>query len=70
MRVAESGAILSKQELAVLRYLSYGKEAPWIAQRLGIKESTVRTYVSRAEKKLKAKNRAHAITIAIQRQMI
>ena len=61
---------LSPRELAVLRHLSHGEDAATIGRLLGLSETTVRTYVARAQKKLKAQNQPHAIANAMRKRLI
>ena len=61
---------LSPRELVVLRHLSHGEDAATIGTLLGLSETSVRTYLKRAQKKLKAQNQPHAIAIAMRKRLI
>jgi len=58
---------LTERELAVLRGVAAGMENKQIAQHLGIASNTVKEHLSHAMAKLRATNRAHALSIAIAR---
>ena len=58
---------LSPREKTMLQHLSDGLSASDIADRLELSETTVRTFILRAEKKLGAVNQLHAVSIAIPR---
>jgi DNA-binding CsgD family transcriptional regulator len=61
---------LSPREVTVLRHISEGKEIATIATRLNLTETSVRTYLLRAQHKLQAKNPAHAVALALQQRLI
>ncbi|MBV9533396.1 MAG: autoinducer binding domain-containing protein [Bradyrhizobium sp.] len=61
---------LSPRELVVLRHLSHGEDAATIGRLLALSETSVRTYLKRAQKKLKAQNQPHAIAIAMRKRLI
>ncbi len=65
-----SSRALSVQEEVILRLLADGLFDSDIARQLSVKETTVRTHISRIEEKLEARHRAHAIAIAIRRGLI
>ncbi|UPG83930.1 AraC family transcriptional regulator [Luteibacter aegosomatis] len=56
--------VLSERELDVLRGVAAGLENKQIASRLGLSPETVKEYLSNAMAKLRASNRAHAVSIA------
>jgi DNA-binding CsgD family transcriptional regulator len=61
---------LSPRESLVLRHLSNGETAATIGDQLGLSENSVRTYLTRAAKKLQAKNQLHAVAMAIRKRLI
>jgi DNA-binding NarL/FixJ family response regulator len=61
---------LANQERAVLHLLSSGLHDEEIGQRLSIRVTTVRTHVQRAEAKLGAQHRAHAVALATRYGLI
>ena len=63
-------ARLSPRELTVLRHLSHGDDAATIGGLLCLSETSVRTYLARAQKKLKAKSQTHAVAMAIRKRLI
>ncbi|QDE39747.1 response regulator transcription factor [Luteibacter pinisoli] len=56
--------VLSERELDVLRGVAAGLENKQIASRLGLSPETVKEYLSNAMAKLRASNRAHAVSVA------
>ena len=58
---------LSPREVQVLGSAAYGCSNKVIADRLGITEQTVKTYMKTIFSKLNAKDRTHAVMIAIKR---
>jgi len=62
--------MLSAREVLALRHLSVGHEAGEVAAALGVTINTAKTYVLRAQRKLRARNRTHAIAIALRRRLI
>ena len=60
---------LSPRELVVLRHLSHGEDAAVIGRSLGLSETSVRTYLARAQKKLKAKSQQHAVATAMRNRL-
>jgi len=65
-----SRASLTPRELAVLRALSFGKSFSEIAKSLGLGEETVRTHIKKAQIKLQAQNRTHAVAQALRLRLI
>jgi DNA-binding NarL/FixJ family response regulator len=58
---------LTQRELEVLRLIASGLSNKIVADRLGIREDTVKAHVTSILSKLKANDRTHAVTIALQR---
>ena len=58
---------LTPRELDVLRLIAGGCSNKLVAHRLGIREDTVKAHVTNLLTKLKASDRTHAVTIALQR---
>jgi DNA-binding CsgD family transcriptional regulator len=63
-------ARLTPRELAVLRLLSFGTPFKEVAKHLGLGEETVRTHVRKAQTKLGARNRTHAVAEAIRQHLL
>lgn len=61
---------LSKRETEVLHYAAAGKTNWEIGRILAITEETARKYVQSAAKKLGSSNRTHAVSVAIQKNLI
>jgi DNA-binding CsgD family transcriptional regulator len=61
---------LTPRELAVLRLASNGNRTRRIAQLLGLGEETVRSHLKKAQTKLGAKDRLHAVAEALRHQLI
>ena len=61
---------LSSREIDVLRLIGEGNANKQIADKLSIGETTVKNHVSNILSKLGANDRAHAVTIALQRGII
>lgn len=61
---------LTRRELAVLNLIADGQTNAEIAYRLGIKPSTVKTYLQRIMEKLNASSRMEAVRIAIKQHII
>jgi DNA-binding NarL/FixJ family response regulator len=64
------GKPLSNRELEVLAFIAEGRTAGYIGNRLGITAETVRTHVSHILKKLSARDRAHAVALAIDAALL
>jgi LuxR family quorum sensing-dependent transcriptional regulator len=64
------GVTLTPRELAVLRSLSQGRRVKETAERLGLGEETVRSHIKKAQDKLEARDRTHAVAQALRRQLI
>ena len=61
---------LTPRELAVLRLISLGRTTEDAANLLGLGDETVRSHIKKAQLKLGALNRAHAVSEAIRHQLI
>jgi DNA-binding NarL/FixJ family response regulator len=61
---------LSSREIDVLRLIGAGNANKQIADKLCIAETTVKNHISNILAKLGANDRAHAVTIALQRGII
>ena len=61
---------LSAREREILARVSRGQDGPEIAQDLVVSPATVRTHIGNAIRKLGARSRAHAVSIALQRGLI
>jgi DNA-binding NarL/FixJ family response regulator len=61
---------LSKREIEVLRYVRVGQGNKKIARELGVSGETVKTHLKSIYTKLKAKDRAQAVTLAAKRGII
>jgi LuxR family transcriptional regulator, quorum-sensing system regulator BjaR1 len=71
VRPAErSGPALSPRELEVLKWCTCGLPTREIADRLGISETTVDTYIANACRKLDATNRVQAVAEALRAKLI
>jgi len=66
----EHTGLLSQREHEVLRLMRDGTSLPSIAGRLGVRESTVKTYVGRIYEKLKVNNRAQALMAALNHGLL
>jgi len=62
-------AHLTPRELAVLRWASLGKQVRGIAEGLGLGAETVRSHLKKAQEKLGARNRTHAVAEAMRQQL-
>lgn len=61
---------LSSREIEVLRQIARGNSNKQIADKLSIGETTVKSHISNIMSKLAANDRAHAVTIGLQRGII
>jgi two-component system, NarL family, response regulator len=61
---------LSQREITVLSLIAAGKSNKVLAAQLRISEETVKTHVRSILAKLKAKDRTHALTLALRRGII
>jgi DNA-binding NarL/FixJ family response regulator len=67
LAVHTSDDSLTEREVEVLRLIACGSSNKVIANRLRISEDTVKGHVSNVMFKLRANDRTHAVTIALQR---
>lgn len=58
---------LTEREREVLGMVAEGRGTAWIAAELGVSSSTVETHIRNLLAKLGARNRAHAISLGLQR---
>jgi DNA-binding CsgD family transcriptional regulator len=61
---------LAPREKTVLQYLSDGVSINDIADRLALSETSVKTFVRRATKKLNASSQLHAVALAVRSRLI
>ncbi len=61
---------LSLREKEVLKWAAMGKNNSEMGAILGVSDSTVKTYIDRAMRKLNVYNRTHAVAIAISQGLI
>jgi DNA-binding NarL/FixJ family response regulator len=61
---------LTSRELDVLKLIVEGKRNKEIATKLGIKEKTVKSYISNVFDKMEVNHRTEAATAAIQRGLV
>jgi len=61
---------LSSREMEVLRLIASGNSNKQIADKLSIGETTVKSHITNILSKLAANDRAHAVTIGLQRGII
>jgi DNA-binding CsgD family transcriptional regulator len=64
------GQVLTRREREVVGLASGGMTTDEIANTMHLSPATVRTYLSRAEKKLGARNRTHAVALAVGRGIV
>ena len=62
-------ARLTARELAVLRWASFGSQVREIGHELGLSAETVRSHLKKAQAKLGAHNRTHAVSEALRQQL-
>ncbi|NYE59651.1 DNA-binding NarL/FixJ family response regulator [Duganella sp. 1224] len=61
---------LSQREIEVLRLAAVGNTNQKIGDRLGLSEGTIKTHMKNAMAKMQAKDRTHAVLLAMQRGII
>jgi DNA-binding NarL/FixJ family response regulator len=66
-RVTARVSQLSPRERQVLQLMAEGRTADAVGGQLGVSVETVRTHVRNAARKLQARNRVHAIALALER---
>ena len=59
--------VLSKREIEVLRLVAEGNSNQRVGGQLGVSEDTVKTHMKTVLQKLDARDRTHAVTIALRR---
>jgi DNA-binding CsgD family transcriptional regulator len=64
------GFLLTRMELVGLKLAANGYCAQDIATRIGVNETEIETLLFCAERKLGAKNRLHAVAIAVSQGLI
>lgn len=64
------GLLLSHRQTEILQRVASGDETKEIASALGLKVPTVRNHVDGIIQKLGAKNRAHAVVLALRSDLI
>ena len=62
-------AHLTARELAVLRWASFGRQVREIGHELGLSARSVRSRLKKAQAKLGAHNRTHAVSEALRQQL-
>lgn len=58
---------LSKRELEVLRHVADGNSNQRVGEHLGLREDTIKAHMKTILQKLNARDRTHAVTIALRR---
>jgi DNA-binding NarL/FixJ family response regulator len=69
-RATHQRGLLSDREIEILELIAAGAVNKEIADRLGITEVTVKAHLRNIFAKIGAQNRAHAVTLAIQQNLI
>jgi LuxR family quorum sensing-dependent transcriptional regulator len=69
-RIGRQMSALTPRELSVLRLASNGHRTKRIAQLLELGEETIRSHLKKAQAKLGAKDRLHAVAEALRHQLI
>ena len=62
--------VLTPREIQVLMAFSFGMDYEHTAELLSISTHTVHSHYQRAKRKLRAKNRAHAVALAIRQGLL
>ena len=65
-----SGPPLTRRQREVLQHLADGHSTDGVAGRLGVRPETVRTHTKASIRRLDARNRAHAVAIAMRNGLI
>lgn len=65
-----AGSYLTGRQIVVLRYLAQGRNIEGIARELGYSPSTIKKEVHLTIQQCRARNRAHAVAIAIRAGLI
>jgi DNA-binding NarL/FixJ family response regulator len=61
---------LTPRESEILTWLAHGKTDREVASMVGLSEKTIHHHVERILNKLQARNRTHAVAIALQLKLI
>jgi DNA-binding NarL/FixJ family response regulator len=64
------GAAITKRQQQILQLMSDGHSTATIAKRLGLSTETVKTHTKRLLARLEARDRAHAVAIALRNALI
>jgi DNA-binding NarL/FixJ family response regulator len=70
LHASQGGETLSEREITVLRLVAQGKQNRLIGEELNVSEQTVKTRLKNILGKLDARDRTHAVTIALRRGFI
>ncbi|WP_309141037.1 helix-turn-helix domain-containing protein [Novosphingobium sp. G106] len=70
MRATDFGSRLTDRELQILEAIADGWSAKETARILGITPRTVECHIDAVRMKLRARNRTHAIAIALARELL
>ncbi len=62
--------ILTNREVEVLSLLAEGFVYPEIAEKLGVKRNTVKVYCKSIYQKLGARNKTHAVFVAVNKNLL
>jgi DNA-binding CsgD family transcriptional regulator len=62
--------IVTAREITVLTALSYGMTVEGAGELIGISPHTVQAHYQKAKRKLRAKNRTHAVALALRQGLI
>jgi DNA-binding NarL/FixJ family response regulator len=62
-----AGDALSKREIEVLRHVAEGHSNLRVGEQLGLREDTIKAHMKTILQKLGARDRTHAVTIAVRR---
>jgi DNA-binding CsgD family transcriptional regulator len=66
-QVVKPGSALTPREKRALTHAAFGLSNSQIATRMGVPPGTVEGYLHRCYKRLRARNRAHAVALALVR---
>jgi DNA-binding NarL/FixJ family response regulator len=69
-RETKAEGLLSRREREVLQHLAHGLTTEGVGKELYLSPATVRSYAENAMHKLDAKNRVHAVAIALRMRLI
>jgi DNA-binding NarL/FixJ family response regulator len=65
-----SRGVITKRQREILQLLADGESTTVAARQLGLSEETVKTHIKSTLSRLDAKNRSHAIAIALRESLI